>query len=108
MFRTFLFRHLDIEDLVIGIADANRNDPALDKTMGFLLNLLPLRFKNDERDAHLCFKNIFMDARNKAREALAHSNLPFDALLEKLDMPRSTTHSQLFQAWMDYRPVSPN
>ena len=76
--------------------------------MGFLLNLLPLRFKKDDGDAHSSFKNIVMDARNKAREALAHSNLPFDALLEKLNMPRSTTHSPLFQAWMDYRPVNPN
>ena len=108
VFRTFLFRHLDIEDLVIGIADANRNDPALDNTMGFLLNLLPLRFKNEAGDAHSPFKNIVEDSRNKAREALAHSSLPFDALLEKLDMPRSTTHSPLFQAWMDYRPVNPN
>ena len=108
VFRTFLFRHLDIEDLVIGIADANRNDPALDDTMGFLLNLLPLRFKNEDGDARSPFKNIVVDARNKAREALAHSSLPFDALLEKLDMPRSTTHSPLFQAWMDYRPINPN
>ena len=108
VFRTFLFRHLDIEDLVIGIADANRNDPALDDTIGFLLNLLPLRFKNEDGDAHSPFKNIVVDARNKAREALAHSNLPFDALLEKLGMPRSTTHSPLFQAWMDYRPINPN
>ena len=108
VFRTFLFRHLDIEDLVIGIADANRNDPALDNTMGFLLNLLPLRFKNEDGDAHSPFNKIVEDARNKAREALAHSSLPFDALLEKLDMPRSTTHSPLFQAWMDYRPTNPN
>ena len=108
VFRTFLFRHLDIEDFVIGIADANRNDPALDGTMGFLLNLLPLRFKNEDGDAHSPFKDIAVDARNKAREALAHSGLPFDALLEKLDMPRSTTHSPLFQAWMDYRPINPN
>ena len=106
--RTFLFRHLDIDDLVIGVADANRNDSALDNTMGFLLNLLPVRFKNEEGDAHSPFKNIAEDARNKAREALAHSSLPFDALLERLDMPRSTTHSPLFQAWMDYRPLNPN
>ena len=108
VFRTFLFRHLDIEDLVIGIADANRNDAAFDNTIGFLLNLLPLRFKNEDGDAHSPFKNIVVDTCNKAREALAHSSLPFDALLEKLGMPRSTTHSPLFQAWMDYRPINPN
>ncbi len=106
--RTFLFRHLDVDDLVIGIADANRSDSALDGTMGFMLNLLPLRFKNENGDKNSPFKDIAMDARNRAYDALAHSKLPFDALLEKLDMPRSTTHSPLFQVWMDYRPFNPD
>lgn len=100
--RTFLFRHLDVDDLVIGIADANRTDNALDGTLGFMLNLLPLRFKNDMNSR---FKDIALDARNTAYNALSHSKLPFDAMLERLDIPRSTTHSPLFQVWMDYRPV---
>lgn len=106
--RTYLFRHLDVDDLVIGIADANRSDSTLDGTMGFMLNLLPLRFKNEVGDKHAPFKDIATDARSKAYDALAHSKLPFDALLEKLDMPRSTTHSPLFQVWMDYRPFNPD
>ena len=106
--RTFLFRHLDVDDLVIGIADANRVDNALDSTMGFMLNLLPLRFKNENGDKISPFKDIAVDTRNAAYNALGHSKLPFDALLEKLDIPRSTTHSPLFQVWMDYRPFKPD
>ncbi|KAL8764126.1 MAG: hypothetical protein Q9184_000268 [Pyrenodesmia sp. 2 TL-2023] len=104
--RTFLFRHLDVDDLVVGIADANRTDNALDGTLGFILNLLPLRFKNDaELNSRSKFKDIALNARDTAYNALSHSKLPFDALLEKLDIPRSTTYSPLFQVWMDYRPV---
>lgn len=106
--RTFLFRHLDVNDLVVGIADANRVDNALDTTMGFMLNLLPLRFKSENGDRNKLFKDIVADARNAAYNALAHSKLPFDALLEKLEIPRSTTHSPLFQVWMDYRPFRPD
>ena len=103
-YRTFLFRHLDVNDLVIGIADANRTDNDLDNTIGFMLNLVPLRFRKEDGDENVPFKDIVMNARNTAYSGLANSKIPFDALLEKLDMPRSTTHSPLFQAWMDYRP----
>ncbi|KAI0484820.1 hypothetical protein GGR56DRAFT_680577 [Xylariaceae sp. FL0804] len=104
--RTFLFRHINIDDLVIGIADANRSDKALDKTMGFMLNLLPLRFKSENNDKNVQFKDVALEARTKAYDALAHSKVPFDVLLEKLDIPRSADHSPLFQVWMDYRPFT--
>ncbi|EME40768.1 hybrid polyketide synthetase [Dothistroma septosporum NZE10] len=105
--RTFLFRHLDIEDLVIGIADANRIDADIQQTVGFMLNLLPLRFKTADEDADAAFKTIASAVRSKVYEALSHSKVPFDALLEKLSIPRSTTHSPLFQAWMDYKMFQP-
>ncbi|KAE8150730.1 hypothetical protein BDV25DRAFT_139560 [Aspergillus avenaceus] len=106
--RTFLFRHLEVDDLAIGIADANRVDNALDTTMGFMLNLLALRFKNESQYRNAPFKDVALDARNMAYNALSNSKVPFDVLLETLDIPRSTTHSPLFQAWMDYRPFKPD
>ena len=102
--RVFLFKHLSVDDLVIGIADANRLDADIEQTVGFMLNLLPLRFKKADGDDDKPFKTISEDVRTTVYEALAHSRLPFDALLEKLNIPRSTTHSPLFQAFMDYRP----
>lgn len=106
--RTFLFRQLDVEDLVIGIADANRTDDSVASTIGFMLNLLPLRFKSNEADQNIAFKDVVAEARKTAYDGLAHSKLPFDALLEKLNIPRSATHSPLFQVWMDYRPFRPD
>lgn len=105
--RVFLFQHLEVDDVVIGIADVNRVDADIEQTIGSMLNLLPLRFKKGDGDDGIPFKSISENVRNAVSEALAHSKLPFDALLEKLDIPRSTTHSPLFQAIMDYRPLQP-
>ncbi len=106
--RVFLSRHLGSDDLVIGIADANRVDSALDSTVGFMLNLLPLRFRNGSGNSNnQDFKDVAHTTRDTVYDALGHSALPFDALLERLDVPRSATHSPLFQVWMDYRPIKP-
>ncbi|CAJ2513372.1 Uu.00g014910.m01.CDS01 [Anthostomella pinea] len=71
-----------------------------------MLNLLPLRFTATDQDKNTAFREVAAEARTKAYEAPAHSSIPFDALLEKLDIPRSATHSPLFQVWMDYRPFN--
>lgn len=95
-----MFRLLDIEEFFIGIADANRTDSKFMGTLGFLLNLLPLRF---QRGVAKTFTNAIHDARNKAYSALAHSKLPFDVPLNELNIGRSATHSPLFQVFVDYR-----
>lgn len=101
--KIFLFRFLDIEDVCVGMADANRTDSNSTGTIGFLLNLLPLRFKANSKQN---FAEAIKEARDKAYSALAHSKLPFDVLLEELDIPRSSTHSPLFQVFMDYRQLA--
>ena len=100
--KIYLFRFLDIEDVCIGIADANRTESNSTGTIGFLLNLLPLRLKANSNQN---FAETIKEVRDKAYSALAHSKLPFDVLLEELDIPRSSTHSPLFQVFMDYRQL---
>ncbi len=101
--KIFLFRFLDIDDVCIGLADANRTESNSSGTIGFLLNLLPLRLKANSKQN---FAEAIKEARDKAYSALAHSKLPFDVLLEELDIPRSSTHSPLFQVFMDYRQLA--
>jgi hybrid polyketide synthase/nonribosomal peptide synthetase ACE1 len=101
--KIMMFRLIDIDDIVIGIADANRTESSTSETVGFLLNLLPLRFKADEEQS---FGDALKEARTKAYAALTNSKLPFDVLLEELEIPRSSTYSPLFQIFMDYRNVA--
>ncbi|KAK0614866.1 hypothetical protein B0T17DRAFT_562985 [Bombardia bombarda] len=100
-FKAMLFRFTDVDDLTIGIADANRNDWDVMGSVGLLLNLLTLRFKRGELDQQ--FGDSVSEARVKTYDALAHSRVPFDVLLKELNVPRSASYSPFFQAFLDYR-----
>ncbi|KAL8400946.1 hypothetical protein RB594_001102 [Gaeumannomyces avenae] len=99
-----LFRLLpDADDVFIGIADANRSDKTFMDSMGFFLNLLPLRFCRPQADAKL--GSVIEQGRDAAYAALEHSRLPFDALLRELNVPRSSEHTPLFQVFLDYKQI---
>ncbi|EAQ90441.1 hypothetical protein CHGG_02376 [Chaetomium globosum CBS 148.51] len=88
--QALLFRLLPAdttERVYIGIADANRLDSRFAASVGNFLNVLPLRF---DRDA-ATFGQAIETARDKARDALKHSALPFDLLLDEVGVPRSPT-----------------
>ncbi|KAI1312189.1 hypothetical protein F5Y03DRAFT_341668, partial [Xylaria venustula] len=99
-FKTLLFRFTDAEDLTVGIADAARNDANLMGSIGFFLNLLPLRFR---RQANQKFAEAITEARNTSYAALETSRLPFDVLLSELNITRDSSYSPFFQAFVDYR-----
>ncbi|KAF5247338.1 hypothetical protein FANTH_6429 [Fusarium anthophilum] len=91
------------EEVFIGIADANRGDKKFMGSLGFFLNLLPLRFRRKRRGTQL--SSIIQTARDTAYGALQHSTLPFDVLLRELNVPRSDKYTPIFQVFMDYRQV---
>ncbi|KAH8709939.1 Polyketide synthase-nonribosomal peptide synthetase [Beauveria bassiana] len=99
--QVLLFKLLgsSVEDFCFGIADANRLDNKYADTVGFFLNLLPvkLRLQSDET-----FAQLIKRTRNSVYGALSHSNIPFDALLRKLNVPRSPSHNPLFQVLINY------
>ncbi|KAK4146869.1 uncharacterized protein C8A04DRAFT_25448 [Dichotomopilus funicola] len=111
-FKVLLFALLpETTDLTIGIADAARHEDAVMGSIGFFLNLLPLRFRrggapaNDKGEGKK--KQTLAEAVSEARDtvyaALGASRVPFDVLLTELGVERSAGHSPFFQAFLDYR-----
>ena len=98
--QTLLHRLLQIKDICIGITDANKTDPDYADTLGFFVNLLPLRF---QVDAQQSFTRLAQTSRDKTLQALEHSQLPFDVTLNELKIPKSTEHNPLFQVLMNYK-----
>ncbi|KAF7155441.1 hypothetical protein CNMCM5623_007512 [Aspergillus felis] len=99
-----IFRLLpNLTDFCIGLADANRLDPKFIGTVGFLLNLLPVHFHRSPAGAK--FREVVQATRNKVYRILEHSQLPFDVLLNELNIPRSADHTPLFQVFVDYRQI---
>ncbi|KAH0529049.1 hypothetical protein TsFJ059_003849 [Trichoderma semiorbis] len=95
-----LSRFLALDDICIGVTDANRLDEDFSETVGFFLNLLPLRFQVDQNST---FGQLAANTSRKALEGLAHSAVPFDVILDHLDVARSPAYSPLFQVAVNYR-----
>ncbi|KFY80141.1 hypothetical protein V499_00977 [Pseudogymnoascus sp. VKM F-103] len=95
-----LFRMLEIDDVCIGVADANRNDEDETRVLGLLLNFLPLRFLYLPGNN---FSGSLQNVRDLVYDALSHSRLPFSILLEELQVSRSSTSTPLFQTFINYR-----
>lgn len=100
VFQVLLFKLFGDSDICIGMADANRWDDRVAKSIGMYLNLLPLRFHLDNQQS---FEEVLKDTRKKAYLAMSNSRLPFDVLLDNVSCERSTAISPLFQAFINYR-----
>lgn len=99
-FQVLLARLSGSTDFSIGLSDANRSTLEDLATLGFFINLLPIRL---EYSANQTFGEAIGQARIKVREALLHAKVPFDVLLQRLNIPRASTHAPIFQAGFDYR-----
>lgn len=102
-FKVLLFRFLETDQICIGMADAGRGDSKTHRTVGYLLNLLPLVF---DRQTKQSFGDALRESRTKSFGALMNSKLPFRVVLDELKIPRSSTYNPLFQAFIDYRQMN--
>lgn len=80
IFRALVSRLTDAEELCIGIVDANRSHEGALQSLGPYINLLPLRFSNSVLQK---FDIALKETKSKADSALAHSDVPFDAVLNE-------------------------
>ena len=93
-------RYTEIEEFCIGIGDANRKDSDVRESIGLHLNLLPLRVRCNAEKA---FSHTLKEIQQKSQEIFANSRVPFDVLLNELNVPRSSSYAPLFQVFLNYR-----
>ncbi|MGO1072601.1 amino acid adenylation domain-containing protein [Lysobacter sp. CA199] len=89
------------DDLVIGAATAGRNRGELEPLIGFFVNTLALRIdlSGQPRPAELIAR-----VRRATLDAQAHQDLPFEQVVESLQLSRRMDHTPLFQvmfAWQN-------
>lgn len=89
------------KDLSIGIADSNRLNHNHIDTVGFFVNILPVRASLSATDT---FADTLAHARTSIYSSLAHSSVSFDVLVESLALPRSAIGSPLFEVLLSYTP----
>jgi aryl carrier-like protein len=101
-----LHRTTGAEDLIVGAPIANRHRPELDGVIGFFLNLLPLRLHpRPDRT----FRDLLSEARETAVGAFAHQEVPFERLVDELDLDRDLSRHPLFQVTLALQnaPIPP-
>ena len=81
-------------DVMIGTPTANRNDPAFANLIGFFANTVVLRTDTGQG---VSFSDYLAQVKRVVEEANSHQELPFDRLVEELNVPRSGSAMPLIQ-----------
>ncbi|MCP4663311.1 MAG: amino acid adenylation domain-containing protein, partial [bacterium] len=101
-FQVLLRRSTGQQDLSVGTFIANRNRPEIEPLIGFFVNTLVLRTRL--ADDASCDGPTFEELLDRVREvtlgAYEHQDLPFERLLEILQIERSLSHTPLFQVML--------
>src|SRR5262249_55646203 len=93
-FATLLYRCTGQDDIVIGSPISNRNRAEIEPLIGFFANTLALRV--DLRD-NPSFEELIRRVSSVALDAYAHQDLPFERLVDELQLERDLSLNPLFQ-----------
>jgi len=94
-FAAALVRYSGQTDICLGTPVAGRNHPQTEKLVGFFVNTLVLRI---DLSGAPSFREAVRRVRAAAREAFAHQDLPFEKIVERLEIERDPSRTPLFQA----------
>jgi amino acid adenylation domain-containing protein/FkbH-like protein/non-ribosomal peptide synthase protein (TIGR01720 family)/FkbM family methyltransferase len=91
---TLLFRHSDQNDILVGTPIASRNYQELEGLIGFFVNTLVMRTRLEGNPS---FEELLKQVRSVCTNSYANQDVPFEQIIETLQIERSLSHSPLFQ-----------
>uniref|UniRef100_UPI0024588058 non-ribosomal peptide synthetase n=1 Tax=Nocardia cyriacigeorgica TaxID=135487 RepID=UPI0024588058 len=102
-FAALLSRLSGSADITIGTPVAGRGERELDGLIGMFVNTLVLR---TGVDPHASFTELLAGVKDTDLAAFAHTELPFERLVDALDPVRSQAHHPLFQVALFFQNMT--
>ncbi|MFN3539189.1 MAG: non-ribosomal peptide synthase/polyketide synthase, partial [Rhodococcus sp. (in: high G+C Gram-positive bacteria)] len=102
-FAVLLARLSGSEDIAVGTPIAGRGERALDSMIGMFVNTLVFR---STVESSMTFRQLLAQARERDLAAFAHSDVPFERLVEVLNPVRSTARNPLFQVGLSFQNLA--
>jgi amino acid adenylation domain-containing protein len=93
-FAVLLYRHSGVEDICIAVPVAGRNQLEIEKLIGLFVNLLVVRI---DLSGNPRFVDVLLRTQRALLDAHANQELPFEAVVEKLQPQRSLAYHPLVQ-----------
>ncbi|WP_346364369.1 non-ribosomal peptide synthase/polyketide synthase [Bosea sp. (in: a-proteobacteria)] len=93
-YQTLLRRSCGQTDVVVGSPIAGRNHPGTEQMIGFFVNALAMR-ADFSRDPS--FRELLGQVRENALDAFAYQDLPFEKLVDQLQIERDLSRNPIFQ-----------
>ena len=92
-----LHRYSRQEDFAIGVPIWGRNHPDLENLIGFFINTLPIltRFQTNQT-----FRDLLSQVKETSIGAYDHQELPFEQMVEALNVERDTSRNPLVQVML--------
>ncbi|MEV6868896.1 amino acid adenylation domain-containing protein, partial [Streptosporangium subroseum] len=98
-FTVLLGRYAGQDDVVVGTPIANRNRSEIEGLIGFFVNTLVLR---TDLSGDPTFAELVGRVRREALGAYAHQDVPFEQVVDALELERDRSRTPLFQVLFDY------
>ena len=91
------------DDIAVGAPTAGRGEADLDDLIGMFVNTLVFRTHVDGNES---FDRLLTRVREDDLQAFAHSDVPFERLVQALNPERSTARNPLFQVGLSFQNLS--
>ncbi|MBI3885789.1 MAG: LLM class flavin-dependent oxidoreductase [Opitutae bacterium] len=98
-FQVVLHRHTGQSDFLVGTPVAGRHRKETEALVGLFINPLALRA---DLTGNPTFRELLARVRASVLDALAHDEVPFEKLVEKLSPARTLSRAPLFQVMFAY------
>ena len=100
LYAAFIHQQTRRKDFVVGVPVRGRPEPDLERVMGFFVNALPMRVQLDPENS---FLELLEQVHLASVEAMRHPDVPFEALVRALKLPRDESRFPIFQVYFSYQ-----